>query len=266
MRFKSLGSGSTGNAAVVQCTVGSAPTTLLIDCGFGLKVLLEKLETCGLQPEDLSAIFITHEHGDHVGCVQTLSLKYRIPVWMSAGTARALGLNDPKIKPDKTAMAGLLNVAVDGQTIDLGRLQVTPFTVPHDAAEPLQLSCTDGIAKLGVLTDLGHATEHVFDHLKNCSALLLEFNHDRDLLAASGYPAFLKQRVASGYGHLSNCQAVAIARELQHNALRHVVAAHLSQQTNRCDLVADVLAQALSCEANDVLIASADDGCPWLDA
>lgn len=263
MRFKSLGSGSTGNATVVQ-TTGANCSTLLIDCGFGLKSLLTKLGQCGLQPEDLSAIFITHEHGDHVGCVQALSLKYRIPVWMSAGTANALGFNSTKTSFGAATKPDLLHVATDGQPIDLGRLQVTPFTVPHDASEPLQLSCSDGHSKLGVLTDLGHATEHVLAQLQNCNALVLECNHEAHLLAASDYPAFLKQRVAGGYGHLSNAQAADIARSLQHSGLRHLVAAHLSQQNNRCEWVATAMAQALSCDTNEIVIASAGDGCPWL--
>ena len=182
MLFKSLGSGSTGNATVVQ-TNGAAKCTLLIDCGFGLKSLLFKLEEAGLSIDEVDAIFITHEHGDHVGCVAALSAKHCIPVWMSAGTANATGF-------DKTS--ALLHITHDGDTIDLGQLQLTPFTVPHDAQEPLQLCCSDGNVKLGLLTDLGHASEHVLSHLKKCYALLLECNHDADLLSASAYPDFLK--------------------------------------------------------------------------
>ena len=245
MRFKSLGSGSSGNATLVEAS-GSTPFRLLIDCGLGLKQLLARLGGAGLQPEDIHAIFITHEHGDHIGCARTLSLRYRIPVWMSGGTHAAIG------SPD---FDGLLRTARDGEAIDLGGLQLTPFTVPHDAREPLQLSCTDGATKLGVLTDLGHATKHVLAHLRACDALLLECNHDADMLAESSYPAFLKHRVGGLYGHLSNTAAAEIARTLMHHGLKYIVAAHLSAQNNRPVLVQALLAQVLSCAAEDIVVA-----------
>ena len=254
MRFKSLGSGSSGNATLVQST-GRNVCNVLIDCGFGLRQLLLRLEKSGVLPDQLDAIFITHEHGDHTGCVHSLSNQYRIPVWMSAGTASAISYVDTQ---------GLLHTASDGQAIALNGLQLCPFTVPHDAREPLQLTCTNGAAKLGVLTDLGHATAHVLDQLQGCHALILECNHDADLLAASVYPPFLKQRVGGDYGHLANSQAARIASAVQHSGLKHVVAAHLSQQNNSPALVESVLAQAMSCSANDIVIASQNDGCPWL--
>lgn len=256
MRFKSLGSGSSGNATLVQST-GSDPSNVLIDCGFGLRQMVQRLEKSGVPPSQLDAIFITHEHGDHTGCVQALSNQYKIPVWMSAGTAAAMGfVND----------SGLLNTAFDGNVIAVKGLQLSPFTVPHDAREPLQLTCTDGAVKLGVLTDLGHATAHVLAQLQGCHALLLECNHDADLLAASVYPPFLKQRVGGHYGHLANSQASSIASAVLHSGLKHVVAAHLSQQNNSPELVNSCLAQAMSCNLDDIVIATQNDGCPWLSA
>ena len=249
-----MGSGSSGNATLVEAS-GSTPYRLLIDCGLGLKQLLARLGRAGLQPEDIHAIFITHEHGDHIGCARALSLRYRIPVWMSGGTHAAIGYPD---------FDGLLRTARDGEAIDLGGLQLTPFTVPHDAREPLQLSCTDGATKLGVLTDLGHATKHVLTHLRACDALLLECNHDADMLAESSYPAFLKHRVGGLYGHLSNTAAAEIARTLMHHGLKHIVAAHLSAQNNRPMLVQNLLAQVLSCAAEDIVVARQDEGCRWL--
>jgi len=254
MRFKSLGSGSSGNATLVQSS-GSDTCNVLIDCGFGLRQLLQRLEKSGVLPDQLDAIFITHEHGDHTGCVQALSNQYNIPVWMSAGTAAAIGYVNA---------SGLLRTASDGDVIALNGLQLCPFTVPHDAREPLQLTCTDGAAKLGVLTDLGHATTHVLDRLQGCHALILECNHDTDLLAASDYPPFLKQRVGGHYGHLANSQAAGIAGAVLHSRLKHVVAAHLSQQNNSPELAKTSLAQALSCKADDIIVASQNDGCPWL--
>ena len=255
MRFKSLGSGSTGNATLVQ-TTGVSSCNLLIDCGFGLKQMQAKLEQAGVELQNISGIFITHEHGDHTGCVQALSARYSIPVWMSAGTCAEINFDDS---------AGLLSLASDGQAIHVGPLEITPFTVPHDARAPLQLTCTDGNAKFGVLTDLGHATDHVMHHLKGCHALLLECNHDTDMLNASSYPGFLKQRVGGDHGHLSNAQAAGIARSVQQGDLRRVVAAHLSQQNNRPALAGQALAQALSCNVDEIVVATANEGCRWLN-
>ena len=254
MRFRSLGSGSTGNATVIE-SGGLLPFRILVDCGLGIKQMQYRLLRAGLQPEDINAIFITHEHGDHIGCARAMALRYRIPVWMSKGTHAAIG------SPD---FDGLLRVARDGQTIETGGLQITPFTVPHDAREPLQLTCTDGASKLGVLTDLGHATTHVMSHLADCNGLLLEFNHDADLLEQSSYPFFLKRRVGGLYGHLSNHAAAEITRELLHEGLIHIVAAHLSIQNNRPSLVQDLLAQTLSRAAADIVVAKPDEGCGWL--
>ena len=163
LRFKSLGSGSSGNATLVE-SAGLVPFRLLVDCGLGIRQLQMRLGEAGLQLEDIDAVFITHEHSDHVGCALALSLRHQIPVWMSQGTFRAMG------SPD---FSGRLRFARDGDAIDLGGLEVMPFTVPHDAQEPLQLTCTDGAARLGILTDLGHATTHVLKHLQGCCALLL---------------------------------------------------------------------------------------------
>ena len=141
-----------------------------------------------------------------------------------------------------------------------------PFTVPHDAREPLQLRCTDGARHLGVLTDLGHATPHVLAQLGGLNSLLLEFNHDVDMLAVSSYPPFLKQRVGGKWGHLSNDAAAAIAAALCHGAMRHLVAAHLSEQNNRPDIVKLAMAQVRGARAEEMLTANAAEGTPWLDA
>lgn len=255
MRFKSLGSGSSGNATLVQ-VIGPDACNVLIDCGFGLKQLVQRLDRSGVLPDQLDAIFITHEHSDHTGCVQTLSNHYNIPVWMSAGTAAAMGF---------VSTSGSLRITSDGDIIEIKSLQLRPFTVPHDAREPLQLTCTNGAVKLGVLTDLGHATAHVLEQLQGCHALMLECNHDAELLSASNYPDFLKTRVGGQYGHLANCQAASIAGAVSHNGLKHVVAAHLSQQNNLPELVKNSLSEALSCSSDDIIVAMQDTGSPWLD-
>ena len=253
LRFKSLGSGSSGNATVVEAS-GIVPFRLLIDCGLGLKQLTLRLGEAGLQPDDIHAVFITHEHGDHIGCARSLVLRYRIPVWMSRGTHEGIG------SPD---FDGLLHTARDSHAIDLGGLQIMPFTVPHDAREPLQLTCTDGGTKLGVLTDLGHATAHLLAHLARCDALLLECNHDSELLADSSYPPFLKRRVGGMYGHLSNSAAGAIAGSVLHGRLKHLVAAHLSEQNNRPELAQQAMSDALG-SASELTIADAASGTCWL--
>ena len=234
LRFKNLGSGSSGNATLVQAS-GIRTTCLLVDCGLGFKQLSTRLAQAQLDEQALDAIFITHEHSDHIGCARQYALQHRVPVWMSRGTYEAVG------SPD---FDGLLRLTADGQRIDLGELQITPFTVPHDAREPLQLTCSDGQFKLGVLTDLGHATAHVLAHLAGCHALLLECNHDPELLANSNYPAFLKKRVGGPYGHLSNEAAADIARAIAHPGLIKVVAAHLSAQNNRPALALSALTAA----------------------
>jgi phosphoribosyl 1,2-cyclic phosphodiesterase len=256
LRFRSLGSGSTGNAALVEATSAGRTSRLLVDCGFGVKQLDLRLAQAGLVAGDIDAVFVTHEHGDHIGCAHTLSRRNRIPVWMSEGTWLATGGRD---------FEGRLNLARDDTEFAVGDICVQPFTVPHDAREPLQLRCTDGNRTLGVLTDLGHATAHVLNRLSGVHALLLEFNHDSDLLANSAYPAFLKHRVGGNYGHLSNTAAAEIARAVLHDGLRHVVAAHLSEQNNRPDIVRRLMADALGGDEAEMLTATASQGSPWLD-
>lgn len=257
IRFKSLGSGSTGNATVVQVRGSTRLTHLLIDCGLGIRQLDARLARAGMLAEQIDAIFITHEHSDHVGCARQLALRERIPVWMSHGTYSAIG------QPD---FEGLLRIACDGVDFDVDGLQVRPFTVPHDAREPLQLTCADGERRLGVATDMGHASSHVLQQLAGCDTVLLECNHDEQMLAASAYPPFLKRRVAGAYGHLANTAAAAIAAALQAHGLKQVVAAHLSEQNNRPDLAREALAAALGCGTGDIRVADAGNGCDWLTA
>lgn len=254
LRFRNLGSGSAGNATVVEGGAGTQVRRLLVDCGLGVRQLQARLGQAGLALEQIDAVFITHEHSDHIGCARTLALRQRIPVWMSHGTYTAIG------SPD---FDGLLRLAHDGQAIDLGTFEALPFTVPHDAREPLQLRCSDGAAHLALLTDLGHASAHVLAHLAGAHALLLESNHDPQLLAASRYPSFLKRRVGGDYGHLSNAAAAGILRAVQHPGLQCVVAAHLSAQNNHPDLVRPLLAQALGWAPERIGVASALQGSDW---
>lgn len=256
LRFKSLGSGSAGNGTLVQSCNAGRQTLLLVDCGFAQAHLKRRLAIAGHDMADLSGIFITHEHGDHVGCALSVALKEKIPLWMSEGTYRSIGAPD---------LGSLLHITQDQDTIELGNLQLRPFTVPHDAREPLQLTCSDGQSHLGILTDLGHITPHVQQSLAHCNALLLECNHDAQMLAASKYPASLKRRISGRLGHLENSLAQTFVSGLLHQGLRTVVAAHLSERNNQAHLAAACLAQGLGAQPQDIVVATASEGTPWLD-
>ena len=258
LRFKSLGSGSSGNATLVEAQSGAHTTRLLIDCGLRLRDLEASLAQAGTNAAEVDAVFITHEHGDHVGCARHFLKRYPTPLWMSQGTWMAIA--DAGWEPYQ----GLLRVARDGTSIDLGALQASPFTVPHDAREPLQLRCTDGNRQLGVVTDLGHASAHVVKALQNCHALLLEANHDPDLLQASVYPPFLKKRVSGPWGHLSNTAAAELLTRIKHDQLNRVLAAHLSERNNTPELARACLSQVLACAPSDIEVAHPLKGSDWI--
>ena len=256
MRFCSLGSGSSGNATLVEAADFAGTTRLLIDCGFTLRELRVRLAVHGLTPADVHAVFVTHEHGDHLGCAFALRRRFGTPLWASDGTWR--------IACGRFGRPPGLHVARDGDPIAIGALEITPFAVPHDSAEPLQLTVSDGLSRLGVLTDLGHGPPAVVQRLAQCDALLLECNHDVQMLEQGPYPWPLKRRVGGPRGHLANEQAAAILGGCRHAALRHVVAAHLSRQNNRPDLAAGTIAAVLDTTPDDIVVADAWRGTPWL--
>ncbi|OYU26983.1 MAG: MBL fold metallo-hydrolase [Burkholderiales bacterium PBB2] len=261
MRFCSLGSGSGGNATLIEASQGITQTQILVDCGFSLRELNRRLLRAGSGPEALSAVFITHEHGDHAGCVIKLAQAHRIPIWTSRGTwsaieRRAADLTDFDRK--------LLHFTRSGDTLELGDLQLQPFAVPHDAEEPLQLRCNDGLKHLGVLTDLGHVCARVIHALQGLDALLIECNHDEALLRASNYPASLKRRILGTHGHLSNEASAELLSALLHPKLGPVAAAHLSERNNRPDLAAAAVAAVRGCRPEDVPVASQTEGLDWI--
>jgi phosphoribosyl 1,2-cyclic phosphodiesterase len=251
VRFASIGSGSEGNGLVVE----AGSTRILIDCGFGVRDTALRLARIGVAPESLDAILVTHEHSDHVGGVPAFAAKHDIPVWLTFGTLAVVG----------SRFEGVERVyGFDSHdTFAIGDLEVRPFPVPHDAREPVQFVVSDGAFRLGVLTDLGMSTPCVEQNLSGCDALVLETNHDLDLLAGSAYPYPLKQRISGRFGHLHNEAAATLLAALDTSRLQHLVAAHLSQQNNTPDKARAALAAVLSCAAEWIGVADQAEGFGW---
>lgn len=257
MRFCSLGSGSEGNALVVEVTAGTSISRVMMDCGFGLAETEARLARVGLAADDLDAIVVTHEHSDHIGGVARMARKHSIPVWLTHGTARVLS--------DRAIPAALLRFIDPHQRFSVGDLEITPYTVPHDAYEPVQFVFSDGQSRLGVLTDVGSTTAHIEENLAACEALVLEANHDLSMLRDGPYPPSLKKRVSGKFGHLDNDTAAALLGRLRHGRLRHVVAAHLSRQNNTPMLAKTAFAAVMGCALNDIGLACQDEGLDWLE-
>jgi len=251
VRFASIGSGSEGNGLVVE----AGGTRVLIDCGFGVRDTRARLQRAGIAPESLSAILVTHEHSDHVGGVPAFAARYGIPVWLTMGTLEVVG--------ERMGSVATVYGFDSHDAFTVGDLEVRPIPVPHDAREPVQFVLTDGEHRLGVLTDIGVSTPFVEASLSGCDALVIECNHDSDMLANGGYPYPLKQRIAGRYGHLCNEAAAAIVKAIDCTRLRHIVAAHLSQQNNTPDHARAALAGALGCTADWIGIADQQTGFDW---
>jgi phosphoribosyl 1,2-cyclic phosphodiesterase len=253
MRFTSLGSGSAGNALVVE----SGRTRVMMDCGFSLADTKARLERATLSPADITAIVVTHEHDDHLGGVARFARRYAIPVYLTRGTAQWLPDDFPPV---------LVHCIESHQPFVVNDLAVEPFPVPHDAREPVQFVFSDGDARLGVVTDLGTITQHVVEKLSGCHALVIECNHDLDMLMTGPYPDGLKRRVSGRFGHLCNADAGRLVAALDRGKLRHLIAAHLSQQNNTPALAVAALALAAGCEDEWVGVAAQDAGFAWRDA
>jgi phosphoribosyl 1,2-cyclic phosphodiesterase len=249
MRFAALGSGSRGNAWLIA----HGATVLLVDCGFSLVETTRRLARLDLEPGQLSGVLLTHEHADHASGIGPLARRLRLPVWMTHGTCQALRDGDI---PD-------LRLFDTETTFAIGDLEVAPFSVPHDAREPSQFVVSDGRHRIGLLTDLGSSTTHVERSLAGCDALVLEANHDRDLLAAGSYPPALKRRVAGRHGHLCNEDAAALLGRLDTGRLQHLVAAHLSEANNEPGLVRSLFAGVLGCAPGEIPVASQTSGLDW---
>ena len=230
---------------------------LLLDCGLPPRETERRLARLGLAPADLAGVIVTHEHGDHAGQAYPFAAQHGLPVWLTYGTRAAL-MEEGK-RPD-----GVETRTIEGRSaFAVGDIQVQPYTVPHDAREPVQYVLSDGASRLGVLTDIGASTAHVETMLSGCDALVLECNYDVDMMWAGDYPKWLKERITGPFGHLSNLQAERLLGALDRSRLKHVVAAHLSQHNNRADLAGAALARAMGCAQDWIGIATQEDGFGW---
>lgn len=249
MRIASLGSGSRGNATLVQ----HGNTTLLVDNGFSLKQFTQRLQRLEIEPQGIDAVLLTHEHGDHSGGVQRLCASHGIPLWTAVGTARAM------LPPDFE-----FHSLVAGHAVIIGEIEVLPVTVPHDANEPLQFIFhqIDNGRRLGLLTDTGHITSHIVEAFDRLDGLLLEFNYDPGMLENGPYPEMLKQRVGGNHGHLSNLQSVDLLRQIDTGNLVCLIAAHISEKNNAPGIV-----EALIRQLEDVpqpVLANQNAGFDWI--
>jgi len=251
MRFASLGSGSRGNGTLLR----QGDVCVLVDCGFTLRQLQRRLEAAGLALEDLSAVLVTHEHSDHASGIGPLVRRTGVPVHATAGTWR--GMRREPAAPDR--------VVHGDRPFRIGDLEVLPVTVPHDAREPVQYRFSAGGRRVGVLTDLGHPSRHVVERFRDCDGLLLEFNHEPDLLAASNYPPSLKRRVAGDFGHLSNAQSARLLGSLAGPNLQALIAGHLSEQNNTHEHAREALAPVLEARETRSHIAVQDDFSGWFE-
>jgi phosphoribosyl 1,2-cyclic phosphodiesterase len=228
-----LASGSSGNCVLVRGAGGA----LLIDAGLSRRELGRRLSDAGCEPDELVAVLLTHEHRDHVGCSAVLSRELGIPVWCSAGTAAgttALWTDGARYR--------LLGA---GDVLEVGGLRVDAWACSHDTAEPLQFGVEEGAARMAVCTDLGEVTPAVEAALGGRQLVILESNHDPDLLRSGSYPAFLKRRILGSRGHLSNGQCASTLARLADQGLRRAVLGHLSRENNRPELALEAAWTAL---------------------
>ncbi|MDX1693683.1 MAG: MBL fold metallo-hydrolase [Ketobacteraceae bacterium] len=253
MRFASIGSGSEGNGTLVE----SGESRLLVDCGFSAREAVRRLVQLDLEPESLSAILVTHAHADHIKGVALLAEKFNVPVYMTWGTALS------RAHEKRPVSAGLLRIISPHEPLAIGDLQVEPVPVPHDCREPVQFTFHADGKKLGVLSDAGTVTPHMRHAYQACDALLLECNHDLDMLENGPYPPSLKRRVAGRYGHLNNEQAAELLAAVHWEGLRHLVMTHLSQKNNHPEKARDALVAAIACDEHWIKAASQTEGIDW---
>ena len=252
LQVASLGSGSKGNCTIVRC----GDTCLLVDCGFTIKETVRRLGELNVSPESISGILVTHEHGDHLSGVAPLARKFNLPIWMTFGTRR---------KAKDLKKLSEVNLFHANSELTIGDARVTPFTVPHDAAEPCQFVFEFNNRRLALLTDLGKKTKHVTEQLQNCDAILLECNYDAQMMRDGPYPPALQARITGDYGHLDNRQAADILSDMQCEQLQHIILSHLSEQNNHPDKAMTTVKESLSAALHKRLSVSNQHQCgDWL--
>lgn len=225
LRFSLLGSGSSGNAILMA----SERTKILIDNGLSFKQLSLRAAAVGLSLEDLAAIVVTHEHGDHVSGIGVLTRKVPVPVYMTRGTFENLS---PTL-----GTLGEVRFFEAGDTLLIGDLTIRSFSVSHDAADPVGFTVSAGGAQFGLATDLGHVSHLVRNRLAGSHALIIESNHCPEMLRKGEYPPKVQQRIRGRQGHLSNEDMCSLLHSLLHDDLQHVVLVHISEKNNSPALV-----------------------------
>jgi len=256
MRVCVLGSGSAGNAVVVE----SAGTRLLLDAGFSCRELERRMRSVAIEPKSISAVVLTHEHEDHVRGAARFAGRHDIPVWATDGTITGARL--------RGATAAPLHIARSGRPIEIDGFKVEPFAIPHDAREPVGLVVEDAYGRrLGLVADLGARSRLAWGRLHDLDVLLLETNHDLEMLRSGPYPWSLKQRIAGGHGHLSNHSAAEGLPELVCDRLRAVVLYHLSRTNNLPALAVAAVAEQLDAVACGAQVHLSDQFEPtaWID-
>lgn len=253
-----LGSGSSGNAALVS----RGDTHVLVDVGLSGRETARRLRECGLCPEQISAIILSHEHGDHCRGVAAFCKDLDIPVFVSDGALEASGLTLPDRNRQRIET---------GVSFEIQRIVFTPFSVPHDAADPIAFTIESDGVKIAVVVDLGYISNLTIERLKRCDAIVLESNHDLALLKIGPYPWSLKQRVMSRRGHLSNESVAEYLSSGFDGAARHLVLAHLSKKNNLPELALRAARNALEgrlglqCNQTRLALAGPDEIGPTID-
>ena len=255
-RFCVLGSGSGGNAVVLE----SGGRRLLLDAGFSCRELEKRLRAVGVEPKTIDALLITHEHEDHMRGAARFAGRHDVPIFASLGTLEASGL--------RQATAAPLNVLRPGATTEVAGFRVEAVPIPHDAREPVGFVVGDGLGRrLALIADLGCRSQAVWGRLRDVDALLIETNHDLDMLRSGPYPWVLKQRVASRHGHLSNRDAADGLPELLSDRLRWIVLYHLSRTNNLPALAHSEVAEVLERERGrtEIVLSEQDQSTAWME-